>query len=294
MNLFQKIKHQLTLLFESEYNKKNSVYALYRFAYWNICKLLKKDFHATLWTYKFKFWITSHQSYWLYKNYYLDTHEFSIIKALTKPGDVIFDIGANIGIYSLWFSKCINDTGLIYSFEPDDTNINRLKYAISLNSLKSIIPNNLALSNTVGEAKFSTGLDEQNSLINGYSPLTDQYRIVHTCTIDQFCADNKIEEINYMKIDVEGAEWFVLNGAENMLANKKIKVIQLEINHQLLKFNIKVDNLHQYMLGFGYNLYRLKSDFISVDLEKENLINEDSNNYYFIAEMEYISGRLIK
>jgi FkbM family methyltransferase len=291
MRFFSKLSHQFALLFKSPYNKKHPLFAFYRFIYWNVCKVLGKDFHAVLWGNKFKFWISSHQSYWLFKNYYLDTDEFNLIKEISREDDIVFDIGANIGIYSIWFAKCINGKGKVYAFEPDQENFKRLNYALSINEISSVMPVNVALSNSTGDAKFSIGLDEQNALINEKSSLSKEFQMVSTSTIDNFCSSEQIDEINYMKIDVEGAEWFVLNGANEMLFNKRIKIIQLEINSQLLKFNINVEQLHQYMLSFGYNLYRLKSEFKLVDTEIENLVNEESNNYYFIADMEYIKRR---
>lgn len=238
---------------------------------------------------QFKFWINSHQSYWLYKNYYLDTVEFKFIDSIIRPNDIIFDIGANIGIYSLWFSKCINNNGKIYSFEPDEANMERFKYVIGLNNIKSIYPQQIALSNSIGEAKFSIGLDEQNGLLNDSQSSIEQYNIVNTNTIDNFCAENSVNVINYLKMDVEGAEWFVLNGATSMLAKHKIKIIQLEINNQLLKYNISVKQLVDFMAAFGYKLYRLNSILIEIDISQEDLLDEDSNNYYFIADLNYVN-----
>lgn len=289
MSLYNKFKNQFILLYDSSYNKSHPIYALIRFIHWNICKFLKYNFHATLWGYKFKFWIDSHQSYWLYKNYYLDSVEFRFIKSIIRPNDVIFDIGSNIGIYSFWFSKCINDKGRVYSFEPDTTNIERFKYAIRLNNIKSIYLQQIALSNFVGKAKFSIGLDEQNGLIDESQANNEKFKIVDTNTIDNFCVSNSIDVINYMKMDVEGAEWFVLNGAESMLRLQKIKIIQLEINNQLVKFNISVKQLVGYMNAFGYNLYRLNSKLIEINISLENLLDEDSNNYYFIADLNYVN-----
>ncbi len=289
MSLFHKFKHQLVLLYNSSYNREHPIYALTRFIRWNVFKLLNYNFHATLWSYKFKFWINSHQSYWLYKNYYLDTVEFKFINSIIRPNDVVFDIGANIGIYSLWFSKCINNNGRIFSFEPDEANMERFKYIIGLNNINSIYPQQIALSNSIGKAKFSMGLDEQNGLLNDSHASIEQFKMVNTNTIDNFCAENTVDVINYMKMDVEGAEWFVLNGALSMLTQQKIKIIQLEINNQLIKYNISVKQLVDYMNAFGYKLYRLNSNLVEININNENLLDEDSNNYYFIADLNYVN-----
>lgn len=289
MSLYHKFKHQFVILFDSSYNREHPIYALTRFIRWNVFKLLNCNFHSTLWGYKFKFWIKSHQSYWLYKNYYLDTLEFNFIGSIIRPNDVVFDIGANIGIYSFWFSKCTNNNGKIYSFEPDEANMARFKYAIDLNNIKSIYPQQIALSNTIGKAKFSIGLDEQNGLLNDTQVNVEQFKMVDTNTLDNFCTENSVDVINYLKMDVEGAEWFVLNGATSMLNQHKIKIIQLEINNQLLKYNISVKQLVDYMGSFGYKLYRLNSILIEIDISTENLLDEDSNNYYFIADLNYVN-----
>src|SRR5258705_13002806 len=95
-------------IYSHEYNKKYPLKAFYRSTRWYLGSLFKmREFHDNFWDYKIKFWFNSNQSLWLYRNYIMDWNEFNFIKKLIKINDIVFDVGSNIGVYSLWFSKYI-------------------------------------------------------------------------------------------------------------------------------------------------------------------------------------------
>ncbi len=292
MSFFRKLLYQYRLLFESPYNQQHKVSAILRFFYWNFCKKLNINFEAKVWGIKFKFWVDSHQSYWLYKNYIMDWVEFNLIQKISREEDVIVDIGANIGVYSFWFSKCINDKGRIFSFEPDRKNLERFKYGFSLNHISSLSIHDIAISDKNGEAKFFSGLDEQSSLFYESEKSAQQFTTVKTQTLDDFCKQNNLATINFLKIDVEGAEWFVLKGASELLQNKSIKIIQLELNNHINKFNLKIDDVVDMMSNYQYELYRLEEYFVKIDIHTINLLEEENNNYYFINDMGYVQSRI--
>lgn len=293
MKIIRVFKYQMALLFDSKYNRNHPVRAILRFVFWNISKFLKRDFQSSVWGYKFKFWINSHQSYWLYKNYIMDYDEFIFIEKLSKKGDVILDIGANVGVYSIWFDKCINGEGKIFAFEPDLNNFQKIQYNLKLNNNPpSIKLYDSAVSNSNGYIEFFSGLDEQSSI----SFATDQNLQsikVKTVTLDDFCEQNSISEINYLKIDVEGAEYLVLEGANAMLSSQSIRIIQLELNDHISNFNIKIEDVVNMMEKKGYKLYRLLDKLYPIVLENYDVLLEESgNNYFFVADMNYIQNRL--
>ncbi len=292
MKIIKVFRYQFELLFDSRFNRKHPISAILRFVFWNFSKSFKRDFHYKVWGYKFKFWIQSHQSYWLFKNYIMDYDEFVFIEKLSRKGDVIFDIGANIGVYSMWFDKSIKGEGRIFSFEPDSNNLKKFQYNLKLNNnVNAIKLYDCAVSNSKGFIEFFSGLDEQSSI----SFATDQdYNStkVETISIDDFCNENAISIINYLKIDVEGAEYLVLEGANGMLSNQAIKIIQLELNDHISNFNFKIEDVVKMMELKGYKLYRLQDKLYPIIKTNYNeLLDEAGNNYFFVADMEYINSR---
>lgn len=146
----------------------------------------------------------------------------------------IFDIGAYIGDITLKYRQLF-PSARIYSFEPIEESFSKL----SASHGKDINVFQLAFSDRNGKGVINIDEDPScNSLLGRPSSVAKYYktytesinqRTVDTQTIDSFCQANNIESIDIMKIDVEGAETLVFSGANNMLAQNKIKVIYTEV-----------------------------------------------------------------
>ncbi len=146
-----------------------------------------------------------------------------IFKDLLKHSQVVFDVGSHIGKYSIMSAK-LNPGAEVYAFEASKDNFEILSKNKKVNQLKNLYVMNKALSDKVGKEKFyvsQTGLMTKES---------DQFRFVETETIDNFLQKNKIEQIDLIKIDVDGNELKILKGAKKSLAKGKIKNIIIEID----------------------------------------------------------------
>lgn len=127
-----------------------------------------------------------------------------------KPGNVILDVGANVGYYSLLAAVLTGEKGIVYSFEPDAENIIYLNKHLVLNKIKNVKVIDCAVSGKNGVASFSGKrskgkIDEQGSTI------------VKTITLDSFCKIEQISSIDVIKMDIEGAEYDALLGAKYIL-----------------------------------------------------------------------------
>lgn len=131
---------------------------------------------------------------------YLDT---------VKPmaGDIVLDIGAYVGDTTLWFVKQVSPNGLVYAFEPDSNNFSKLLHNISLNKVASVIPVNLAFSDTEGIKNFVGGGEGATIASSGEGKQTE------VTTVDSFVTKNMIPKIDFIKMDVEGHEMNILRGA---------------------------------------------------------------------------------
>tara|TARA_B100000886_G_scaffold335824_1_gene293518 strand:- start:20100 stop:20813 length:714 start_codon:yes stop_codon:yes gene_type:complete len=148
---------------------------------------------------------------------------------------IIFDIGAHIGESAKKYCQLFKNSQ-IYSFEPSPDSYKVLN---TLN-FKNLKVYNFGFSNKKSKEKFSVNQkSDTNSLLLFAKNANKQWEInslnnLNTIicefnTIDNFCFEEKLNLIDFMKIDVQGAEYLVLEGAHNTLLNKKIKLIQLEV-----------------------------------------------------------------
>jgi len=159
------------------------------------------------------------------------------VKKYYKRGDVIYDIGANIGAVSLISALYLKKDCKIYSFEPLPSTFSMLFKNIMINNCdKVIVPLNIALSDKVEINQFHlTSIEsgtsghsiEKNNVIGG----GDQNLTVFTQTLDNLVDCYHIEKANHIKIDVDGVDYKVLLGGEkNILNNSNLKTILIERN----------------------------------------------------------------
>jgi FkbM family methyltransferase len=132
---------------------------------------------------------------------------------------MIFDIGANIGYYT--FMACVepNQSCEVHAFEPNPAAYAYLLKNASLNNFTQLRLNKLALSDTDGNATLFLPLDlamTNASLIKDFANQQEQI-LIQARRFDTYCADNKLNCVDLVKIDVEGAELKVLRGMGHLL-----------------------------------------------------------------------------
>lgn len=152
------------------------------------------------------------------------TSEFLHRKVMASEGDVVFDLGANIGTESLLLSKIVGDKGKVFAFEPVTFDI--LRYNIKINNIKNVEIVPAAVSNVPGhtEIEVREGL-LGSTIVRGSGPKQQSSltRVVPVTTIDDFCAYSKIERVDFVKMNVEGAEEAALLGAMKTIKNASPK-----------------------------------------------------------------------
>ena len=170
---------------------------------------------------------------------------------------LIFDIGANQGDYSKNF---LASGAEIYCFEPVPNTFERLKNNIGGSANVTLI--NKGMSDVEGTAII---YDYENSAGSTHASLFKEvFEVYHSetkeleielITVDHFLEENNIEHISLLKIDTEGNELKVLQGAKKTLENGKVDIIQFEFN----EMNVSSGSFFKYFLGAlrNYNIYRL-------------------------------------
>jgi FkbM family methyltransferase len=148
-----------------------------------------------------------------------NTDEYRAFKAVLGLGKVAFDIGANVGCYSILFGQWVGAEGKVFAFEPSPATFSGLERHIALNQLGGVVrPIHAAVSDESDTAEFLV-LDNQgmSRLAVGVEGDTSPRAVrVPTVSVDEFCAREGVTP-DLMKIDVEGFELAVLRGARETI-----------------------------------------------------------------------------
>ena len=170
---------------------------------------------------------------------------------LLKKGDIVLDIGANVGIFSLLGAQVVGNTGKIFAFEPSQITYNALLENLKLNQVSNIYPQKLALSNTEGTIHLNDTEDDSLNFIDTKN-INTKGEIVEMKTLDNWLTINQLAKVDFIKIDIEGAEYLCFQGAEQMFRNTPPTII-MECNEKWCKrFDYTVFDLLKFLNGFGY------------------------------------------
>ncbi len=206
----------------------------------------------------------------------LAPHEISerrLLKKLVKPGMLVLDVGANIGDYAIILSRLVGSSGTVHTFEPASSTFTKLEerlkqskcdnvqahqkatYSANIPIVFNEFPEDFSVWNSIGRPEM---LNPNGS--GEYVPIV-KTETVEGITLDSFCKAHGIEKIDYLKIDVEGAESDTLEGAIDLLSNQKVGYIQFEISQKMLEgldrtANATFDILRKY----GYECHRITAD----------------------------------
>jgi FkbM family methyltransferase len=188
--------------------------------------------------------------------------EFLVLEKIVNnaQGSVcMVDGGANIGDHSMHFLSLCADADkspLLYAVEPFPTTREALENRIG-SSAESVI--GAALGDEMRKVSFyyddADGTSGANSLLPHYY-LSNKLE-VDQITLDNLIADKKIEKINFLKLDIEGAELHALMGALHALERQLIDYIQLEYNQTWIEGGATIEKILNLCNKYGYQLYRL-------------------------------------
>jgi FkbM family methyltransferase len=145
------------------------------------------------------------QSYIMNENYEPETT--SLVKKIVKNGDIAIDIGASIGYFSMTLSKAVGPTGKVYSFEPTREGFKYLCENRILNNAENIIAYNIAAWDKDEPVKMPKSSYATNSQWANGMPISD------------FLHYKGVQSVDFIKIDVDGAELWVLKGIEKLIKN---------------------------------------------------------------------------
>lgn len=182
------------------------------------------------------------------------------IETFFKPGQVMYDIGANVGAYSLIASRFFEGKLKVYAFEPAFQNYNQLCKNLALNHCDdSVVPLQIALSGSTGIETFNYHNlvpgsavhalgDPVNHLGETFAPALKQPALTYRA--DDFISQFNIALPNHIKIDVDGIEFDLMQGFDKTLDGPSVESILLELNEE----RGHRDELLKYLASKGFEL----------------------------------------
>lgn len=201
---------------------------------------------------------------YLYGAYELRTVQ--AYRKLIKPGDVVFDIGANIGAHTLRFAQAVSPTGTVHAFEPTDYAFQKLLRNFELNPILGgrVRLNQMLLCEsmevTPPEKIYSSWpLSGQDHVHEQHGGRLEEISKAQITTLDAYCEANKVDKIDFVKIDVDGNEYTVLKGWENTLRQMRppILIELAPFAHDSGKSSF--DDMIVYLKTIGYKFYDLNA-----------------------------------
>ena len=162
------------------------------------------------------------------------------LREVIAESDVVYDIGANVGAYSLYAGRKVAlGKGRVYAFEPGFPNFSPLCRNIEINGLnETVIPYAVAVGSNNQEGKFYLRSTIRGDALHGLSEPTSEGREflskflqgTYIVSLDNFVRDPGVKFPNHIKIDVDGSESQIIKGMQDVMADSRLKSIMIEIN----------------------------------------------------------------
>jgi FkbM family methyltransferase len=188
--------------------------------------------------------------------------ETQFLKKFVKSNMVVFDIGANIGAHTLLLSKLVGTTGQVHAFEPSRA-FELLQYNVTENRIDNVVCNRLAVGDKEGTLTLNEMLPGLETFTSIGTPVFKggmsgtQFSVAMT-SLDAYCETHHIQQIDLIKIDIEGAEILALQGAIHILKQHLVKAWLFELNSRILRsLNHTPGDMLDIFQAAGYELFML-------------------------------------
>lgn len=202
------------------------------------------------------------------KTLFDDPSLFSLLEKIIAPDDIVVDVGANVGLLTLYASR-VAYSGHVYAIEPEQINVERLHQNLKLARCKNVTTEATALSDYTGIATLN--VFSENRVLNSLGrPIiqttekryeSDSTQEVPVTTLDSFVQTHGLSKIDLLKVDVEGAEPRVLAGCKQLLSDCKIRHIVFEISQTPLRaLGYTAHDTFDGLERYGYRIKRILPD----------------------------------
>lgn len=206
-----------------------------------------------------------------------DKQEIALMKKYIQTGDVVLDIGANIGFYTKILSELVGENGKVYAFEPDNTNYGYLME--NAGHLKNVVFFNKAVSDKTGKITLYhsdlLNVDHKTYATENYTSTTE----IDCVAIDDVVPGHKVD---FIKIDIQGFEYFAFKGMENVFAKmENLKIVTEFYPYGIKKSGISSTDFINLLLQYNFKISTIEEQGL-VSFNRENIAlyeNKEKDTY---------------
>lgn len=216
--------------------------------------------------------------------------ETEIVKNTVRRGDIVLDLGANIGYYTLLMAQLVGSEGKVFSFEPEPKNFILLQKNVEINNFKNVFLKECAVGKKSGQTKLflsEFGPAMHRIYESEYCHKPIEIRIV---ALDDYFENNEIKnKISFMKIDVEGSEFSCLQGMRSILKeNKKIKLLMEFMPDALRDYGSDPQKLLDFLVDNSFQVSRVneKNGKLNQLRDKEVLVSNCFGRSIFCEKID--------
>jgi FkbM family methyltransferase len=196
----------------------------------------------------------------LLRDGYFEPYETSLIESRVKPGDVVLDIGANIGYYTLILARLVGESGRVYAFEPDPANFLLLKRNVRANGYRNVVLVKKAVADASGPLALHICPDNKGDH-RIYDSNDDRATIpIEAITLDEYFADDP-GRLDFIKMDIQGSEGRALRGMAGLLGRyPEVKMITEFWPAGLRRSGVEAKDYLDDLGRLGFHLFRIDED----------------------------------
>jgi len=197
---------------------------------------------------------------------YLEIFYDEIYDVLDSPqlGDIVLDVGAYVGMYSIKASEAVGESGIVVAIEPNDTNLRQLRQNIVTYQLANVTVSDKAAAAHSGVAPLY--LTKSNFCHSLVYP-TGSREIVKVDSLDNITRDLGLKKVDLIKIDAEGAELEILEGCQKLFQQENIRLV-IAAYHDLPNGGAELPHLVEYLERYGFHTEIYKGQYIYARKEK--------------------------
>ncbi|GHM99860.1 hypothetical protein WSM22_13500 [Cytophagales bacterium WSM2-2] len=220
-----------------------------------------------------------------YAYFELKDSALEFILARIKKDFTVIDIGTNIGYVALRCAKIARE-GKVYGFEPSEYNFSKCQANIALNDFRNLEVSKIALGSQESVLKLETVSPHNRGMNRVTDSSAGETETISVTTLDQKVKDLKLTKVDFIKMDVEGYEMHVLEGATNIVSSFR-PIIFLEVNDTLLgNFGSSSNTLYHWLKNHGYAIY-------GIDKKKITSPDEIANKHLDLLAWPVESGSIM-
>jgi FkbM family methyltransferase len=216
-----------------------------------------------------------------------------ILGKFIRKGDVVADIGANIGYYALMEARIVGKDGLVYAIEPSPSNFRNLKKNIGMNDYGNLQAFELAIGDKKRKARmYMSSHSNLNSLVVQKNKKIERSIDIQLQTLDGFLKGRA--RPTFLRMDVEGYEYNIIKGSKELLGSKNRLVIFMEIHPHIMSRD-KTGDLLKALKKNGFEVSAAFRCFTTPEMMVKSRKEFDYSGKgmdWFINDASFIAGKL--